>query len=442
MSSGLVLLLLVGLAFVAAHVVSDWVARRFVVVSGAEYLILGLLLGPSAFGVLSADRLGQFAPVTLLTLGFLGLALGMRCHLPTLVKVPGLSWRLAFAQSFLTLITVAAATVVVLLFREGMTLALALPPAIALGAIATVSLPQAVEVGARALGREGPTVQLLRTSALVDGLVGVCAFGLLLALDHAPVLGFRRPPTATEWAVIAAGIGVASGALFYLFLGGERSGDRTVIALGGATLLATGAAAHLDLSPLFSTTVMGIILVNTTGQRELLQAILARAERPLVYVMLVLAGAAWSPGSDVAVILPVLVFLLMRAVGKVGGARLAARANGALAEHGPDWGRALLGQGSLALALGFTWLRRDGSTLPHLVFSAAVAGMLFTDLSAARMVRSVLAPLLPPEGTADAAREAAATHDDVVRVDPVVPITGRATSAPSSAPMAPPPQEA
>src|SRR5690606_30438202 len=82
------------------------------------------------------------------------------------------------------------------------------------------------------------------------------------------------------------------------------------------------------------------------------------------------------------------------------------------------------GQGSLALALGFTWLRRDGSTLPHLVFSAAVAGMLLTDLSAARLVRSVLAPLLPPEGTADAAREAGATHDEVVRIDPIVPITG------------------
>lgn len=425
MSSGLLLLLVVGFAFVAAHVASDWVARKFVVVSGAEYLAIGLVLGPLGLGVLSEDKLSAFAPVTLLTLGFLGLALGMRCHLPTLVKVPGTTWRLAFAQSFLTLITVAAAIASVLLFREGMTIALALPPAIALGAIATVSLPQAVEVGARALGREGPTVQLLRTSSLVDGLVGVCAFGLLLALDHSPVLGFLRPPTATEWAVIAAGIGVASGALFYLFLGGERSPDRTVIALGGATLLATGAAAHLDLSPLFSTTVMGVILVNTTRQRELLQDILARAERPLIYVMLVLAGAAWSPGSDVAVVLPVLVFLLARAIGKVGGARLATRANGALAEHGPDWGRALLGQGSLALALAFTWLLREGSTLQHLVFSAAVAAMLLTDLSAARLVRSVLSPLLPPEGTADAGREAGATHDEIFRVDPTVPLSGR-----------------
>jgi hypothetical protein len=404
-SSGLLLLLLVGLAFITTHVLSDWVARKFVVVSGAEYLMVGLLLGPMVFGVVSEVQLGQFAPVTLLTLGFLGLSLGMRCHLPTLVQVPGMAWRLAFAQSFLTLLTVAGAIVAVLMLAFGQSMMESAPTAVALGAIATISLPQAVDVGAKALGREGPTVQLLRTSTLVDGLVGVVTFGLLLALDHAEIGGLSRAPTATEWAVIATGIGVASGALFHLFLGSETSGDRTVIALAGATLLATGAAAHLDLSPLYSTTVMGVILVNTTRQRELLQGILARAQRPLVYVLLVLAGAAWTPGTDAFVLFPVVVFLLARWMGKVGGARLAARANGVLAVHGPDWGRALLGQGSLALALGFVWLRREGSPFPDLVFSAAVAAMLLTDLSAARMVRSVLAPLLPLEGTADASHE-------------------------------------
>jgi len=403
MSSGLILLFLVGFAFLATHVVSDWVAKRLVVVSGAEYLVVGLLLGPSVLGVLSEDRLDQFAPVTLLTLGFLGLALGMRLHLPKLIKVSGVTWRLSFAQSFLTLATVAATLVVLLMMRDNLTLAAALPPAIALGAIATVSLPAAVEVGARALGREGPTVQLLRTSALVDGLVGVCAFGMLLALDHAPVEGFTRTPTPVEWAVIATGIGVASGALFHLFIGDESSGDRTVIALIGATLLATGTSAHLDLSPLYSTTVMGVILVNTSRQRQLLLDILKRAERPLTYVLLVLAGAAWRPGAEIAVLVPIVLFLLARWVGKVGGARLATRTTGALATHGPDWGRALLGQGSLGLALGYTWLRRDGAPLPDLVFSAAVAAMLLTDLSAARLVRSVLEPLLPPEGTATAA---------------------------------------
>jgi len=399
-SSGLLLLLLVGLALLATHVVSDWVARKLVVVSGAEYLVIGVLLGPAVFGVLTEAQLVQFAPVRLLVLGFIGLALGMRCRLSALVGVPGIAWRLAFSQAFLTLATVAALTAVLLGAINGTSVADAVPPAIALGAIAVVSLPQAVEVGARALGREGPTVELLRTATLVDGLVGVCTFGMLLALNHPAVAGLGRTPTPTEWAVIATGIGVASGVLFHLFIGSESSSDRVVVSLAGATLLATGAAAHLGLSPLYSTTVMGAILVNTSRHRDVLEGILRRAERPLVFVMLILAGATWRPGVGVALVLPVLVYLLARWVGKVGGARFAARANGVLGIHGHDWGRALLGQGSLALAIGFAWLENDNAVLPNLVFSAAVAGVLFTDLSAARTVRRVLEPLLPPEGAA------------------------------------------
>lgn len=401
MSSGTLLLLVVGLALLATHVASGWLARRLFVVSGFEYLVIGILIGPEAFNIVSAGQLRQFAPVTLLALGFLGLGLGMRCHLPTLVRVPGMAWRLSFAQAFATLAVVAALTVVVLLGSGGLDLATALPPAIALGAIATISLPQAVEVGARAIGREGPTVELLRTATLVDGLVGICVLGMLMALGHTPVDGFTRTPTPTEWAVIATGIGVACGALFYLFVGGDRSPDRVVIALAGTTLLATGAAAHLGLSPLYSTTVMGVILVNTARRRDLLESVVTRAERPLVFVMLILAGASWHPDLSITTMLAVVVYLLARWVGKVGGARLATRANGVAATHGLDWGRALLGQGSLALAMGYAWLSSDVVGLRDLVFTAAVVGVITTDLSAARTVRRVLEPLLPPEGAAE-----------------------------------------
>jgi hypothetical protein len=409
-TSGLILLAVLGLAFIATHVVADWVARRFVVVSGAEYLILGVLLGPVGFGVMGEAELEAFSPVTLLALGFIGLGVGMRMHLATLVQVPGLVWRLSFAQSLLALTTIAGTVAAVLAWRGDLSLTAAIAPAVALGAIGACSLPQAVDVGAQALGRDGPTVQLLRTASLVDSLVGIVVVGVVLALDHGPLTGVARMPTPTEWVVIATGIGTASGILFHLFLGSDTSGDRLVVALGAATLLATGAAAHLDLSPLFSTMVMGAILVNTSRNREALVSILERAERPLIYVLLVLAGAAWRPGADVAWLVPLATFLLFRAVGKVGGARLAARANGALAIHGPDWGRALMGQGGLALALAFSWLRRDGSALPQLVFTAAVAAMVLTDLSAARLVRSVLEPLLPPPGTSPRELEVAAAR--------------------------------
>ena len=55
LSPSLILILAVALAYLATHVAFDWLARRFMLVSGAEYLLLGILLGPQVSGVLSTE---------------------------------------------------------------------------------------------------------------------------------------------------------------------------------------------------------------------------------------------------------------------------------------------------------------------------------------------------------------------------------------------------
>ena len=76
MSAGLILVLAVAVAYLATHVAFDWLARRLLLVSGAEYLILGILLGPSVSGVLSVETLAGFAPLTTLALGWIGAIVG------------------------------------------------------------------------------------------------------------------------------------------------------------------------------------------------------------------------------------------------------------------------------------------------------------------------------------------------------------------------------
>jgi len=85
MSSGLILILAVAIAYLAARVAFDWLARRFLIVSGAEYLLLGILLGPQVAGALSAETLAAFAPLTTLSLGWIGAIVGMQFFLPGLV---------------------------------------------------------------------------------------------------------------------------------------------------------------------------------------------------------------------------------------------------------------------------------------------------------------------------------------------------------------------
>jgi hypothetical protein len=389
MSTGLVLVLVVVAAYLAGRVAFDWLARRFLIVSGAEYLLLGILLGPQVSGMVDIRMVQSFAPLILLALGWMGAIIGVQLHLPTLVSTPGPVFRIALRETLITFTLVSAVEAGALAFLLGYSLPDALPPAIAMGAVATATASAGIELSARFLGNRGPIVSLLSTSATVSAFVAVLAMGLLLSVDHGISVGPSRPPTATEWAVITVAIGVIGGVLFHLFLGAERHVDRMFISLAGGVILVSGAAAYLGLSPILSAMFFGAILVNTSRSHEEITAALMRLDRPLYFVLLIFAGVTWTPSTR-AWILPVLVFLIGRATFRVGAARLSTRIEGLLPVFGTRWGFALLGQGGLAIALALNYLYHDGSKLPNMVFTAAVASVLLTDLLSARLARSVI----------------------------------------------------
>lgn len=389
------LVAVVAVAYLATHVASEWLARRFLVVSGAEYLVLGILLGPQVSGVLGQGALQSFAPVTTLALGWIGATVGIRLFLPDLVRIPGQLYRIAFAETFFTFAAVALLELVAIMLLFDLSLQWAALPALALGALGTTSASHGIDVVAARLGHRTGLLAQLELSVTVNALLAIITLTLLACLYHPPPAGAVRAPTATEWAVISVALGVIGGALFHLFLGRERDIDRLFIALAGAIILVSGAASFLALSPLLPATLVAAILVNTSSAREEIAGALMRADRPFYFVLLIFAGASWQPSSR-AWFLPVLLFIAARSMGKLGGARLAARANHALPSLGPHWGRALLGHGGLALALALDYENSHHALLPHLVFTAAIASVLLTDLASARMVSSVVEPIGPP----------------------------------------------
>ena len=391
MSSALVLIVVVVGGYLAAHVASDWLGRRFLVVSGAEYLLLGILLGPQVSGLLQASMLDGFAPFMTLALGWMGAVAGSHFYLPLVVRTRNVLYSVAFAEAMLTLVVVAGLMTAGLAWLYELPLEDTVPPAVTLAAIATAASPAGVALLTKRRVRRGIVVRQIEVATDVDGFVAIIAFSLLLCITHAAPRSDFRAPTPTEWAVISVAIGAVGGVLFHLFVGGERNVDRLFISIAGAVILASGAAAYLRLSPLLPTMLIGALLVNTTRNRdEILQA-LTRVERPLYFVLLIFAGAAWDPGITGWWLIPAVVFIVVRTFTKLSSARVAARLNGVLPVLGPQWGLALLGQGGLAIAIALNYhLFHDGLLLPDVVFTAAVASVLVTDLSSARLVQSVV----------------------------------------------------
>src|SRR5687768_14093242 len=99
MSAGLILILTVIASYLAAHAASEWLARRYLIVSGAEYLLLGILLGPQVSGLIRATVVESFAPFLTLALGWTGALIGMQLYLPRLMRTRGAIYRVAFFEA-------------------------------------------------------------------------------------------------------------------------------------------------------------------------------------------------------------------------------------------------------------------------------------------------------------------------------------------------------
>lgn len=405
MTTPLLLILVAALAFLATHVAYEWLAKRLLIVSGAEYLVLGVLLGPQVTGLFTPAAIEAFQPIVILGIGWMGITAALPLRLQRLVRVPAVHYRLALVEGLTTLALVTAGAMSALHVAFEMDWTAALAPALCLGAVAVASTPAGLDVAYGDRRQRAPVLLQIEVANGMDAVISVLAFGLLLSLMHVSAPVAIRALTTTEWVVVTLGIGVVGGTLFHLFLGHERSPDRLVVSLGGAVILTAGAAAFLKLSPTLAAFVMGVVLVNSLRQPGPVEEVLRAGERPLYYVLLLLAGASWSPDSNVAWWLVIIHYVVLRTLAKLWGTGIVTWLNGAEAQVGLDWGRALIGQGRLTIALALDYSRRG---LPHgdVIFTCAAVSVLFTEFFAARFVRSVAAPLVAPLATISSTTEA------------------------------------
>jgi hypothetical protein len=389
LSPGILLIAIVAGAYLAAHVASEWLARRHLAVSGAEYLLLGALLGPEVSGLIQASDVDGFAPFLTLAFGWVGALVGAQFHVPELWRLPLTPFGVALAGAALAGLAATAAMGGLLVWGLGLDPADAWVPALALGAIAVSSAPAGVAVMARKLGTRGPVLRQLHVATAVDALVAIAVFGFLLAAAPPALAAGERMLSGVELSLVSVGIGVVGGALFHLFLGRERHIDRLFIALAGALILVSGAAAYLRVSPLLPALLVGFVLVNTSPSRSEIRQVLGRVERPLYFTLLIFAGAAWRSGGPGWLLVSV-AFVGVRILAKVGGSALAARALGALPRLGRRWGWGLVGHGGLAVALALNYHMYDPSPLSDTVFTAALLSVLATDFFSARVVGAVV----------------------------------------------------
>lgn len=423
MSTTLTAIAVVTVGYILAYLLFDRLRDRFGYVGGAEYVVIGFLLGPHAARLLDAQVVQELTPIVSLALGWLGMLLGTYFRLPAMALLDSAHVKIAFTEAVSTFVLALAALLPIFHYVVGYGWTDAPIPAVTLAAVATLSAPAAIDAFARKGFGTSPVFPVVQLVARIDALIGVVAFGLVLAILHrGDVAPTVRQPTATEWAVINIAVGVASGVLFHLFLGPREreptpeDDSRLFVALAGAIVIASGAAYYLNLSPIFTNLVLGFILANTGNAHRDVSRLLARTERPVFLALLIFAGAAWSASApELWFIAPA--FIGIRLTARYLGGRFAGTVAAPPNLRTPELGRALLAQGGFGVAIAVNYTQVHPDLDPNIVLTTTLVSILLFEVVASAETSAVLAhgaaprpepPPPPPPSAAEAPQPAGA----------------------------------
>lgn len=405
----LILVALIVSAFVASRLLHRY-AERVALVSGIEYAVVGVLIGPlMPWGLIGEDTLRSLDLLISLLLGLVGFTIGLHAR----EALRRFDHFLAGSAAALLIALVVGLTVLGLLqWIEPAYLAdpaplLAIPVwtdgarlyqlwaandalwlALTLGAAAAIASSTAIRAATERWQAEGPPVVLLHDLAAAGHVIAVLLFGLALAGDRAIDAADNYGLSLVEWSLLIGAAGGITGLLFMIFIGGAEDDLRLYLATLGVVIFAAGIGAALGVSPLFVNMVAGLTVAATSVHGDRLRVNLDQLHRPASILLMVFAGIAWRPIAGWLWLIPI-AYLLTR----VGTRLLASRWAVSTFVHGVELrrvGGGLIGQGALAAAIALSYAQGH-SERGHLVLSAVLLPMLITDLFAVRTLRGVLA---------------------------------------------------
>lgn len=432
MSTTLIFVGVVVAAFIGGRGLSRY-ASRLQLLSGVEYLLLGVVIGPNVLGALSLEvleALDLFVSFVLGVMGFLvglglrrvrgGLEVGLAGATTSLLLVVSIGGLAVAAMQFLdpTLFVDPDPLAAVPLASDGAQLVSlwvapdALWVGLTIGAAGGVSSVALIELAAKRHALSGDRLRLLESLAAAGQGASVLAFGVAMAGARATGSAEALGLTITEWGVITVGAGALSGVLFTVFIGREDDSMRILVATVGAVTFAAGIGSALGVSPLFVNLIAGAIV----GVSSPYATRLDEATRPLRFptrvLVLLVAGAYWTPVSGWAWGLPV-AYALLRA----GALRVAAPVSAWTFLHGTTasirLGAGLFGQGALAAAVAISFVQRFPELAP-VVTTTVLGGLVLIDIFSARVLRGYLADqgAIRPHEEAGSGTKAHADTDD------------------------------
>lgn len=388
--------------------------------SGIEFLALGVLVGPHAFGLIERAVVQQFSPLVQTALAWFGLVVGLDFGRIGGQRVPARQVVLGVLLSALAGSTVALGVYALLQIVKVPYLGASQVALFAggVGAVLAETSRSAIGWVTARHGAHGKLSDLLKVIASADDLVPIAAVGVLFA--YAPHHDVRILVPSSGWVGITALVGVIIAVVTAILLRGA-AGYQVWGALAGTVLLTLGCTARFGLSPMFGTFVLGVTLAGLAPNARALRRLVVPTERPVMLPLLLLAGARLDMRSiaDAKILLLVLGFaLLVRLIAKYVSGLLLRTAAPAAHAASPHVGLGLLSAGPITITIGLASALRFSGVLGEALLTLAVGAVILGELLAPLSLKRELialgeatAPEPTPAPEADAEPDLAATGE-------------------------------
>jgi Kef-type K+ transport system membrane component KefB len=312
---GLILLL----ALMAGHLVK---VLRVPEVTG--YILIGVVLGPSALGWLSHENLVALSVLSEVALGLILFSVGAVFEMSLFRRI---------GRHVLVITTVESAVAATLVAGGTLWLGQPWPIALLLGAIATATAPASTLMVVRECDSAGPLTDHLLGIIAVNNLLCIATFGLVAALIDlgGGIAGLSTGDMLYQsafwfvWEMVgSAALGYLVGALVASWSTHVTERGEMLILLAGSILLCVGVARAVNLSPLVTSLAVGATMVNITDRSRHLFATLSNTDPPFYALFFVIAGAELDLTRIPDMGALGLIYVVGRAAGKFIGAGLAA----------------------------------------------------------------------------------------------------------------------
>jgi len=366
-SLGLILLI----ALLAGHLVKF---LRIPEVTG--YILAGVALGPSVLGWISHDNVTALSIFSEVALGLILFSIGTVFEYERILRLGTAIARLTATESLS-----AGALVCLSMLLLGQQWQVAL----LLGAIAMETAAASTLMVMRECHAEGPMSEALLGIIAINNILCLVGFYLVACvIDLASNVGnggglwqsVYASVFPLPWQLIGSvALGYLVGLLISAWAPRVLEHGEMIMLMTGCVLLCVGLSLALELSSLIASLAVGATMVNLSGESRRLFKALSRSDPPFYAIFFVLAGADLNLGLLKSLGVLGSAYILLRAAGKLLGARFGSRWTPLEGKSRGLLGLGLLSQAGLAVGLTLTISRRfpDFSPAVTTVVLAAVA---------------------------------------------------------------------